>query len=173
MMKKGILVGSILTCFVTSHLYASQNECSEVPDGAELAQSLENKMYDEAEALLQEFRSDIASYRINCDSSQDMFEQTQISILTYEDRLSDLKEELTHSEISKSVDCSKVPNTLKLASAFKSGDKSEIETSYEAYKSERKDYLDQCTLHESYIVVFEQSASFDEEYIKWEKTLQI
>lgn len=173
MMKKKLLINTILALMLTSNLYAMPTECKEVPEGMELAQSLKNKMYDQSKSLMDTFKLKIKNYRDNCDNSQDMFEQTQISILTYKDNLADLKEDLKNSKSIQSTDCTKVPSMQALARAFKLGNKIEIETSYETYKMGRKSYLDQCTLHDAYIGVFEDAASYDDYYDQWKKSLSI
>lgn len=172
-MKNRVITNIILALIVTTNIHAMQTECKEVPESIALAQSLENKMYDEAEALMQIFKTKINHYRKNCNNSQDMFEQTQISIFTYEDKLADLKEDLKSSKSVESVDCTKVPNTLKLVDAFEQGKQVAIETSYQAYMKGSQNYLDNCTAHEDYGVVFEESASFDDDYNKWKKSLNI
>lgn len=171
-MKKGLIVSTILAFVVTANLYA-QTKCEEVPEGIELSKSLESKMYDQAEVLMETFKLEIENYRDNCDSSQDMFEQTEISILTYEDQLADLKKDLKISNTSQAIDCTKIPSVKKLDSALKTGIEKEIEKSYEAYKKDSESYLNHCTLHEEYIVIFEETASYDDYYGKWKKDLNI
>ena len=80
-MKNILMISSILMFAMSSNLYAMKTNCEKVPEGLELAKSLENKMYNQSEVLMQTFQLEVKNYRETCDSSQDMFEQTQISIL--------------------------------------------------------------------------------------------
>lgn len=167
-MKK-IITGTILALTITSSLNATQENCTNAPEGIEVEKALKSKMYNEADTLLQKFKLEIKNYRINCNNSQDMFEQTQISILTYEDALSDLKEDLQTSKLAQSIDCAKVPSATKLDAALNKGKENEIERSYKVYTQEKEGYLNHCTLDEGYIVVFEEAASYDDYYDKWKK----
>ena len=169
-MKIRLVVSTILAFIFTSNLYAMHSKCEEVPEGIELAKSLEDKMYNQAEVLMKTFKLEVKNYRNNCDHSQDMFEQTQISILTYEDELSDLKEDLKILKSVQVTDCEKLPSTQKLLNLFKTGKEIEIEESYAAYKSDRESYLNNCTLHEEYIFVFGEVAFYDDFYTEWKKT---
>ena len=87
--------------------------------------------------------------------------------------MADLKENLKILNPVQVTDCSTLPSTQKLVNVLKTGKEKQIEESYEAYKLDRENYLNDCTLHEEYIVIFEEAASYDDHYNKWKKSLTI
>lgn len=170
-MKKRLIQVMIVAFGLSSFTYA---DCAKVPDGAELNTALEAKTYDKAQSLLDKFKLDIKNYLDKCDKSEAMFEQTHVSILTYEDKLSDLKEDLKGSKVSQksTVDCSKPPSSKDLDKAFKSKSSNQIKALYATFKTDAERYMDQCASHEEYEFVFEAALLYEEQYAEWEKSVK-
>lgn len=169
-MKKILILNIVVALGMNSSLYANELNCVYVPEGVEVVKALEVKKYDKAEVLLAEFKVDVKSYLDNCDNSEDMFEQTHINILTYEDKLADLKEDL---KIVKTIDCSNPPRGKKLDTALRNGNSNKIQGLYDTYKVKGKSYFDHCVLDEKYAFVFEESIHYDEDYDTWKKGLKL
>lgn len=144
-------------------------DCANTPVGMELAKTIEAKDVAKAKTLLKAYRADVEDYLDNCDKSKEKFEETSVTILTYEDRLSDVEADLK-AKPAENVDCSKVPSEKAIQEAFKSADATKIKTQYAAYKTASENYLEYCTAHEEYEFVFEASLLHEEAYIKWEKS---
>ncbi len=167
-MKKRLIQIIFVAFGLSSLTYA---DCAKVPDGAGLNKALEAKMYDKAQLLLEKFKLDIKSYLDTCDKSEAMLEQTQLTILTYEDKLSDLKEDLKTLKVSQksTVDCSKPPSGKNLNEAFKTKSSTQIKALYATFKKDADSYMDQCASHEEYEFVFEEALLYEEQYTDWEK----
>lgn len=165
---KHIILASSLLCALMADINASDSGCNNTPMGIELAKILKHKDVDKATHLLEEFKRDVKSYLSNCSNSKEKFEETSVLILTYEDRLSDLKDDLKN-HTTKKIDCAKVPNSKVIDEAFKNAKAPNITTLYESYKKNSEAYLDSCTSHEDYEMVYEEALLQEEAYAAWKE----
>jgi len=140
-------------------------DCNQVPSGISVKQAIEIKSYDKAKSLLETFKTNVKKYLETCDKSEAMFEQTNMTILTYQDKLEDLKHDLNAENIS--IDCSKIPSSTLVEKAFKSKNSAEIKTQYARYKKDAESYIEHCATHTEYETVYESSMFCDELYDEW------
>ena len=166
-MKKRFIQCIVILFGLNTMLYAN---CENVPNGMALEEVLNTKNIDKAETLLEKYKLNVKAYLSNCDKSEAMFEQMQVTILTYEDKLSDLKVDSKTKKVAKSRDCSKPPSSKNLNAAFKKKDLKEITKHYEAYKSDAESYLDLCASHEDYELVYDEALLHEENYDEWKKS---
>lgn len=162
------LIQSIVILFgLSTMLYAN---CANVPNGMALEEVLNTKTIDKAETLLEKYKLNVKAYLSNCDKSEDMFEQMHLTILTYEDKLSDLKEDSKSQKVAKTRDCAKPPSSKNLNVAFKKKDIKEITKHYVAYETDAESYLDLCASHEDYELVYDEALLHEENYNEWKKS---
>ena len=140
-------------------------ECSSVPIGMELAKTIESKKVTQAKSLLVQYKTDVKAYLAKCDQSKEKFEETSVMIHTYEARLSDVEFDLNNA--GGSTDCSQVPSSVTLESAFKRKNSAEIKTHYVKYKKSAESYIENCASHAEYETVYESSMFCDEMYDEW------
>jgi L-lactate utilization protein LutB len=159
---KRILLSTLMLVFTLA-----EADCTQIPRGENVATALTSKNYNKAKELLATFKLDIKTYLDNCNQSKEMFEQTHVSILTYEDKLADLKHDLNKK--SHSTDCAQVPSSKTLEEAFKAKNSKEVKVQYAKYKKEAHDYIEHCASHAEYETVFESSMFCDEMYDEWVK----
>jgi len=143
------------------------SDCAKVPEGDAIGEAIKAKNVDKSTTLLTAFNAEVKSYLAECNQSKEMFEQTNVSILMYEDNLADLKHDLASD--GHGTDCSKVPSSATLEKAFKSGDATKIKALYTDYKTASHAYIEHCSSHAEYETVFESSTFCDEMYGEWEK----
>lgn len=142
-----------------------QAECTKMPAGMELAKSIEAKEISKAKGLLSKYKEDVKKYLAKCDQSKDTFEITSVMILTYEGRLKDIEHDMTKEK--HTTDCSKVPSSRDLETAFKSKDVNKIKVAYGQYKKDSEAYLENCAAHPEYATVYDESLFYEEEYANW------
>ncbi|MEA1954134.1 MAG: hypothetical protein U9O24_07045 [Campylobacterota bacterium] len=167
-MKHKLLVICVIVYGIGISLYA---KCDKVPDGTELNKVLKAKNYDKSEELFKIFKSDIENYLSKCNNSEAVVEETQLSILTFKDRLSDLKYELEKGKSTANIDCSLSPSSGDIEKAFREKDAEKIKILYAKYKKEADKYMNDCSSHEEYEFVFETALLLEEQYAEWEKGL--
>jgi hypothetical protein len=159
-MKKMWISAVVLT--FSTFIYA---ECSSMPVGMDLAKSIEAKDVSKAKGLLMQYKADVKIYLDKCDQSKEKFEETSVMIHTYEDRLADVEFDLKNAGVN--TDCSKVPSSVTLESAFKSKNAPEIKAQYATYKKNAENYIENCASHAEYETVYESSMFCDEMYDEW------
>ncbi|RLA63964.1 MAG: hypothetical protein DRQ78_06455 [Epsilonproteobacteria bacterium] len=164
---KRIITICLLACGLGSFLYA-EKDCTKMPDVKSIEKAFEVKSYEKAKELLAKFKIEVKTYLDTCDNSKDMFEQTSVNILTYEDKLLDLEEDLKSTK--NTIDCTNIPDDKTLDEAFKKANDKQIKIIYANYKKDTEGYLDQCAAHEEYEIVFDATLLYEERYAKWEKS---
>jgi hypothetical protein len=166
-MKKKLIESMVILFGVSSVLYAN---CENLPSGLMFEDAVKTKNIDKAETVLEKYKLNIKAYLKSCDKSEAMFEQMEISKLTYEDKLSDLKEDAKSQKVAKTRDCAILPSSTNLNTAIKSGDLKEVTKHYEAYKTNAESYLDLCASHEDYELVYDEALLHEENYNEWKKS---
>ena len=156
-----------LTGAITITTTSIHADCSNMPIGTELAKSIMAEDIDKAKKYLTEYNEAVEKYLDGCkDEGKD--QQVNIMLLTYQDKVKDLEEDLNKgSEVA--FDCSKVPNDTALKNAFASGNAQSVKSTYSEYSKKAADYLEHCAAHEEYELVYEASLLHEEEYEKWKK----
>jgi len=161
MMKKTF---TALILMASVSLYA---ECETMPEGIELANTIEAQDTNKAKTLLVAYKKDIETYLKSCNNSQDKFEETSVMIHTYEARLEDIEHDM--NTVAHGTDCSNVPSSAKLEQAFKEKNDADIKKHYASYKKDAAQYIEHCASHEEYETVYESSMFCDEMYDEWNK----
>lgn len=153
----------ITIAFAYSFSYAV---CTQVPIGIDVSNAIEAKNISKTESLLLKYKQEVAAYLKKCDAKKDNYEETSITIHTYEAKLLDLK--YASKKEPNTTDCSKVPNHEKLSIAFKSNIDTDIQTLYAQYKKDAKNYMAHCATHTEYGLAYESYMTCDQAYSEWE-----
>lgn len=150
----------IITLFLIGSLaYAN---CDKIPSETSVMEAIKSKQYDKAKSLLDRLKVDIKTYLKNCDKSKEMFERTNITLLTCEAKLKDLHANLNKE--SHGVDCSKIPSNKNIEEAIKSSDSAKIDAMYKQYKENSSSYIEHCTSHQEYATVYDEAMFYEEMY---------
>lgn len=155
-----------MTIILISSYYFSYAECTTVPAGMELAQSIEAGEITKAKSLLESYKKDVANYLKKCGNSKEKREETSILVHTYKARLEDV--EFTLNKKPNTTDCSKVPSHTALSKAFEKKT-ADIESLYHAYKKDSENYIEHCASHLEYETVYESAMLCDEMYDEWKQ----
>lgn len=149
----------------TSLSYA---DCTQKPTSDKIKEAINVKNYTQAKNLLTIFENEVKAYEKKCDKSKEMHEELNVLLLTCQDYVADLKEDMDRGEIT--LDCSVVPSASKLQEAFNASEHDKIKQLYPAYKKNSDNYIQNCTSEASYGEVYETSMLCDERYEEWKKS---
>ncbi|MFK5975664.1 MAG: hypothetical protein QM493_04055 [Sulfurovum sp.] len=155
---------AITIFFIGSLAYA---DCDTIPNETSVIKAIKAKQYDKAKSLLDTLKLDIKIYLKSCDKSKKMFEQTHVTLLTCEAKLSDLEADIKKD--SHGVDCSKVPSSSKVVEAINASDSANIEAMYKKYKKDASNYIEHCASHPEYATVYDEVMFCDEMYDEWKQ----
>jgi t-SNARE complex subunit (syntaxin) len=162
-MKKHLLL--IMLVFINFVLA----DCTKIPKANSLDTALISKDYEKSKSLLDSFKLEVHFYLEKCDKSQEMFEQMNIILLTSDDKLKDLKEDMYHRNNTKQTNCSMIPSSRPIETAFKEKDNQQIEKLYIAYKKSTDMYIKNCISDDEYEIVYESAMLCEERYAQWIK----
>lgn len=137
-----------------------QADCSNMPIGTNLAKSIMSEDLDGAKKYLTTYIGDIEAYLDHCKGEGER-QQAKIMKLTYKEEVVQLEARLKKQH-KVTFNCSTLPDTNALETAFESGDTTQIKKRYDTYQQNASDYLNHCATHPEFESVFEASLLYEE-----------
>jgi len=160
-------VNKLFFFFIIGSIQTIYADCTDIPSSNTLSTAIESKNIDKSKGLLEVLKKEMNTYLETCDKDKKMFEELNIQLLTFKDKVSDLEE--NKEDINSGDNCSILPSRAKLEKAFNTKNYKMIESLYLQYQKDTELYIKYCAFEPEYAMVYESAMLCDEKYEEYKK----